>query len=207
MFLSTVSLIVTSRTSVSPYTFWPGTGALITITGGVVSDTQTFLLAVLLLLLVRSVTDRVTTVGFAGSVVTGAVKLNVDALPTSPVVLDQLNASDFPPVASVVSLASIETRAPSGLLASTQPRVFNGFSKLIRTDLVMGTSELYRIWPNKAGTKPSQCCSQFAASWVMAPVASRTISSTSKRPVEVLQPRPSPVKSSPGFPAAWNGHR
>src|SRR5580765_1250849 len=149
MVLSTASLIVTSRIRLSPKTFCPGTGALITITGPVASETQTGLVAVALkILLVRSVMDNVTVTGFAGSVVRGALKLNAEAVPTAPVVLDQLNASDVPPVASTASLAFIETRAPLGLLASTHPRAFNGFSRLIFAFLMTGTFELKRYWPN-----------------------------------------------------------
>src|SRR5207302_3315461 len=164
MFLSTASWIDTSRIRLSPCTTWPGVGEKITIAGPVVSDTQTDLLAVLLVLLVRSVTDKVTTVGLAGSVVRGALKLKAEAVPVSPVVLDQLNWSDLPPAESVLLLAFIETTAPFGLLASTQPRAFNGFSSVILGVLMTGTSELKRIWPNKAGTAPSQCCSQLTAS-------------------------------------------
>src|SRR6267143_590887 len=144
MFLSTASWIDTSRIRLSPCTTWPHVGEKITIAGPVVSDTQTDLVAVALLLLVRSVTDKVTTTGCAGSVVRGALKLNAESVPASPVVLDQLNWSDFPPLASVVLLAFIETTAPFGLLASTQPGLFNGFTSVIlgvRTGIT-GTSEL-----------------------------------------------------------------
>src|SRR6267378_2660167 len=152
MFLSTASWIDTSRIRLSPFTTWPGVGEQITIAGPVVSDTQTDLVAVLLLLLVRSVTDKVTVTGCAGFEVRGALKLNAESVPASPVVLDQLNWSDLPPAESVVLLAFIETTAPFGLLASTQPRAFNGFSSVILGVLMTGTSELKRIWPNKAGT-------------------------------------------------------
>src|SRR5882672_11160435 len=154
MFLSTASWIDTSRIRLSPCTTWPGVGEKITIAGAVVSDTQTDLVAVLLVLLVRSVTDNVTATGFPGFVVRGALKLNAESVPASPVVLDQLNWSDLPPAASVLLLAFIETTAPFGLLASTQPRAFNGFSSVSRASLETGTSELKRIWPNKAGTTP-----------------------------------------------------
>src|SRR5256885_4868658 len=164
MFLSTASWIDTSRIRLSPCTTWRGVGEKITIAGPVVSDTQTDLVAVLLVLLVRSVMDNVTTVGFAGSVVKGVLKLKAEAVPVSPVVLDQLNWSDLPPAASVLLLAFIETTAPFGLLASTQLRAFNGFSSVILGVLITGTFELKRIWPNKAGTPPSQCCSQLTAS-------------------------------------------
>src|SRR5258708_7875359 len=185
MFLSTASLIDTSRIRLSPFTTWPGVGEKITIAGAVVSDTQTDLVALLLVLLVRSVMDKVTATGFPGSVVKGALKPNVESVPVSPVVLDQPNWSDFPPAESVLLLAFIETTAPFGLLASTQPRAFNGFSSVILGVLITGTSELKRIWPNKAGTTPEQCCSKLAANWVISPLASRTISSTSKRPVKI----------------------
>src|SRR6267143_381188 len=167
MFLSAASWIDTSRIRLSPCTTWPGVGERITIAGAVVSDTQTDFVAVLLVVLVRSVMDKVTAAGFTGSVVMGALKLNAEAVPVSPVVLDQLNWSDFPPAASVLLLAFIETSAPFGLLASTQPRAFNGFSSVILGVLITGTSELKRIWANKAGTTPLQCCSKLTANWVI----------------------------------------
>src|SRR5437762_7807546 len=147
MFLSTASWIDTSRIRLSPGTTWPGVGEKITIAGPVVSDTQTYLVAVLLLLLVRSVTDKVTVTGFhgfPGFVVRGALKTNVESVPASPVVLDQLNWSEFRSAAPVVLLAFIETTAPFGLLASTQPRLFNGFSSVILETRIgiRGTSEL-----------------------------------------------------------------
>src|SRR6266851_1858726 len=131
MFLSTASLIDTSRIRLSPCTTWPHVGEKITITGPVVSDTQTDLVTVPLLLLVGSVTDKVTVTGFPGFAASGALKLNVESVPVSPVVLDQLNWSEFRSEAPVVLLAFIETTTPFGLLASTQPRLFNGFSSVI----------------------------------------------------------------------------
>src|SRR6266850_781411 len=142
MFLSTASWIDTSRIRLSPCTTWPGVGEKITIAGPVVSDTQTDLVAVLPMLLVRSVTDKVTVTGFPGFVVRGALKLNVESVPASPVVLDQLNWSDLPPAASALLLPFIEITAPFGLLASTQLRVFNGFSSVILGGLIMGKVEL-----------------------------------------------------------------
>src|SRR5580765_1759768 len=166
MFLSTASLMVTSRIRLSPITVWPGTGELMVITGPVVSETQSGLVAVLTVLLVKSVSDRVTTAGFCGSVVIGALKLNTGAVPTAPVVLDQLKASDLPPFASMASLASTESSAPPGPVASAQPRVF-GFSRVMKgaggAGGVRGISELKRIFPNNAGAAPLQCCSKLTA--------------------------------------------
>jgi len=119
-----------------------------------VSDTQTDLVAVLLVLLVRSVMDNVTTTGFAGSVVRGALKLNVDAVPA-------VSGRAGPTVEERSSTGSVGVAV--GVHRDQRAiRIarFNAASRvqwILERDLgvlITGTSELNRIWPNKAGTAP-----------------------------------------------------
>src|SRR5207249_4568709 len=61
--------------------------------------------------------------------------------------------------------------------------------------------------PYSAGVRPSQCCSNVASNTVISPSGEKASSVTSNWPVSVLQPRPSPVISRPGEPAAWKAAR
>src|SRR5438128_4897414 len=66
---------------------------------------------------------------------------------------------------------------------------------------VIGMALLNRTDPSNAARLPSQCCSQSAANLRMSLFDPYTTSRTVNWPVKLLQLRPSPHTSSPGWPA------